>query len=65
MGKGERKGWCATMFKIITTIIIILAVLMVCISAFKTDNVKKEVYYECKDMFGNNVVCEKIYNSYD
>lgn len=41
MGKGERKGWCATMFKIITTIIIILAVLMVCIAAFKTDNVKK------------------------
>lgn len=65
MGKGERKGWCATMFKIITTIIIILAVLMVCIAAFKTDNIKKkEVYYECKDMFGNNVVCEKIYNSY-
>lgn len=51
---------------IITLIIIVLSVIIIKdIPKIFTEMFKEEqYYYECIDTFGNDVICEKIYNSY-
>lgn len=51
---------------IVTLIIIVLSVIFIKnLPKIFTEMFREEqYYYECIDTFGNDVICEKIYNSY-